>query len=219
MTVAGLRTPTFGECRSLGWRQRALVLAVLFTLLAAAVLIRFSGVLRPVSALPPLPGAAVVAPGVVRGGEPSDQDILRLRDRYGVRAIVDVETMDLEEQAVTRSLSMPSLALAVAEGRAPSADQILLLARFLRSTLPASRDDDAGVVYLHDSDGGGPVLVVAAILQLLRGTPSDVVFGQLPLPASRGFTSEQQRALREVAAVVEGRSVTGRYAALRGVTW
>ena len=228
MTVIPLRrfrrlpdVPAFGACAPPGRRRLVAVPLVLVLLLGAALGVRASGVLDPVDPyLPPLPAAARVAPGLVRGGQPADIDFLRLRDAYGVRAIVDVDGMDVEEQAVTGSLGFRTLQLNVAEGRPPTAQDLLSLVRFLRSTV-ATRPGSGGtgVVYLHDFDGRGPVVIVSAMLQVLRGAALATVLEGLRAGGAPALTGVESLALSEVAGVRAGTIPGGAYAALRGESW
>jgi hypothetical protein len=230
MTVIPLRrprqlpdTPAFGPCAPSGWRRRIAVPLVLAALLGTALGIRASGVLGPGPAdrsLPPLPAVAGVAPGLLRGGEPSDAEILRLRDDYGVRAVVDVDGMDVEETAVTRSLGLRTLQLTVADGRAPTAPDMLRLVRFLRSTVAARPGPGgAGMVYLHDLDGRGPVRIVAAMLQVLRGVPMSEVLDGLRADRARELTAAESLALDEVDRVRRGVGPGRAYAELRAESW
>jgi hypothetical protein len=232
MTVIPLRrprhsrvpvTPAFGACEAPGWRRSVAVVLVLAALLGLALYLRASDVLRgghTDKSLPPLLAVATVAPGLLRGGEPSDIEILRLRDYYGVRGVVDVDGMDVEEKAVTRSLGLRTLELAVTARRAPTAQEMLRLVQFLRSTVATQPGGDgSGVVYMHDLDGRGPVLIVTAMLQLLRGVPLSTVLDDLRAGGSRGISGAQLLALHEVDRVVQGIPPTRAYSALHGVSW
>ena len=232
MTVIPLRrrrhspapaTPAFGTCAPSGWRRNVAVILILAALLGLALYLRASGVLRigPTDrSLPPLLAVASVAPGLLRGGEPADIEILRLRDDYGVRGIVDVDGMDVEEEAVTRSLGLRTLQLAVTDREPPTAEEMLRLVRFLRSTTATKPGSDgSGVVYMHDLDGRGPVLVVTAMLQLLRGVPLTTVLNGLRAGSSRGISGAQLLALHELDRVVRGVPPTRAYSALRRESW
>jgi hypothetical protein len=232
MTVIPLRryrrsldpgTPAFGACEPVGWRRRIAVVLSLLVLLGLALYVRVSGVMRTGhsdESLPPLLAVASVAPGVLRGGQPSDIELLRLRDNYGVRAVVDVDGMDAEEKAVTGALGLRSLELAVSDRQPPTADEVLRLVRFLRSTAATQPGSDGtGVVYMHDFDGRGPVLQVTAMLQLLRGEPLPAVLDQLRAESGSGISGAQLRALHEVDRVVRGVPPAPAYSALRGETW
>jgi hypothetical protein len=214
--------PAFGACAPSGRRRRVAVVLVLVLLLGTALAIRASGVLDPTAdrKLPPLPAAAFVAPGLVRGGRPGDIDFLRLRDAYGVRAIVDVDGMDAEEEAVTSSLGLRTLQFDVPDDRAPAAADLLGLLRLLRSTMATrAGDDGTGVVYMHDADGRGPVLMVTAMLQVLRGMPPATALDALRAGSAEPITGAQTQALYELDRARAGLSPAGAYAVLRGETW
>jgi hypothetical protein len=164
---------------------------------------------------------AAVVPGLVRGGQPDDTDLMRLRDDYGGRWVAGVDGMQAEEQATARSLGLRTLRLDIPDDGAPSAGEVLALVRFLHGTAADRRAGaGSGVVYLHDTTGHGSVLVVAAVLKLLRGWPLPDVLRERSSQSTGGFNAQQLLALQEVAAVVKGDPrPDGPYAALRGVTW
>ncbi|AGL17161.1 hypothetical protein [Actinoplanes sp. N902-109] len=206
MTVIPFRRrPAFGSCPPAGRRHRLAVLAALVLLPGAALGVRASGVLGSASdrTLPSSLAVATVAPGLLRGGGPADVDLLRLRDDHGVRAVVAVGGMAVEEQAATRALGQRSLQLAVADGAAPSADELVRLVRFLRSAT------GTGVVYLHDRDGHGPVLVTAALLRVLRGVPATTALDELRAASERPVTAAEARAVSTVRS----------WPQLRGESW
>ncbi len=213
--------PAFGRSEPLGWWRGGLRLLGLTVLLALALLVRASGVLHPATAgppLPPLPGAALVEPGVLRGGQPQDLDLANLRDRFRVRAVVDVDGTSVDEQAVAGGLGLRLLVLHLYGTAAPSADDVLAVLALVRFVHGAG--GAGGAVYLHDSTGHGPVLVIAAMLRLLRGVPLTTVLRQLSRDEIASLAVEQLLALYEVQAVVRGAEPAPvRYAALRGVTW
>jgi len=207
------RPPAFGAAAPLGRRPAALRVLVLAALLAAALVVRATGVLHPAgTGLPALPGVAVVEPGIIRGGQPGDGDLADLRDGYGVRALVDVDSTDVDERAVAGGLDLRMLALQVPTTGAPPPADLLALVRFLRSA--------DGTVYLHDTTGHGPVVVVAAVLRLLRGVPLADVLRALPREDVAALSEAQLLALHEVAAVVAGTAPpTSPYAGLKGAAW
>jgi hypothetical protein len=206
-------TPAFGTSGPAGRRRWIAVPLTLVLLLGAALGLRASGVLESGPSdrsLPALLVVATVAPGLLRGGRPSDVDLLRLRDDHGVRAVVDVEGMDVEEQATTRALGLRTLQLRVTGAGPPTAAEVLSLVRFLRSTV-AARPGPAGtgVIYLHDGDGRGPVLITAALLRVLRGVPAATALDDLRATSGRAVTDDEIQALFRI----------GSYAALRGASW
>ena len=230
MTVIPLRrrrrlpaTPAFGTCPPAGLRRRVVVLAVLVVLLTAALGVRASGVLRSGQtdeSLSPTLAVTGVAPGLLRGGQPVDVELLRLRDDYGVRAVIDVNRMDVEEQAETRDLGLRTLELDLGDGQAPTAPDMLRLVRFLRSTVaPRPGSGGTGVVYLHDADGRGSVLVLSAMLQVLRGVPLATVLDGLRAGGAPALSDAQSAALSDMERVRIGAAPTGAYAVLRGESW
>src|SRR5262249_19147234 len=149
--------PAFGRSEPLGWWRGGLRLLGLAVLLALALLVRASGVLHPAAARPPpppLPGAALVGPGVLRGRQPPGLDLAHLPDRFRVRAVVDVDGTSVDEQAVAGGLGLRLLALHLYDTAVPSADDVLAVLALVRLVRGAG-----GAVYLHDSTGHGPVLV------------------------------------------------------------
>ena len=199
-----------GEVSRLGRAALAWRLGLVVLLLVAALAVRGSGVLRPeASGLPPLPGAAEVLPGLVRAGEPQEADLVKLVQDNGFRAVVDVEPggpalADVEEEAVATGLGITYLRLPVAPGGVPSAAQLETVA----GLLDAVRPTESRPVLLHDENGAGPVLVLSAQLQLLRGVPLDTALGTLRAAGTEP-SAEQVGALRELASVVEGRAGRG----------
>jgi len=211
--------PALGAGEPLGWRSRTVRLAVLIGLVAVACLVRVTGVLHPGAAdpaLPPAPAVALVAPGVVRGSQPQDLDLVRMRDDYGIRAVVDLSGWSIEERAAARGLGLRMLVLPVPDRAPPSAADILTLVRFARPPGAAR----TGGLYLHDTTGRGPVVVVAAILRLLRGAALPTVLHQLSRDELADLSGQQLVALQDVDAVLHRRApATAPYAALRGVNW
>lgn len=214
-----LDAPAFGPVAALSRRHRGGVVAALVVAVAALLLVRASGVLHPDRdlSLPPVPAAALVAPGIVRGGQPTELDLVRLRDDFGVRAVVAVGGASVEERAVTRGLGVALLELDVADSVEPPAAVLLALIRFLRQVDPAAGRDGGGIVYVHDLTGTGPVVVVAAMLQLLSGQQLSAVLAGLDPGELEGLGTPELVALTEVAAAARGDGgAAGEYRALVG---
>lgn len=216
-------TPAVGVISPLARRQRLLRILALAGLLGLMLLFREADSLRSSNGagplLPPLPGAAEVEPGIVRGGQPGELDLVRLRDYHSVRSVIEVDRADAEERAVVLGLDMAMLQLTVADGEAPSAEQLLAAVDVVRAAA-ASRaaGNPHSDAYLHDTTGRGPVLVVAGALRLLHGTPLTEVVDTFTDPEREALTEAQLQALTEIAAVVQGGGPAGgRYEALRGV--
>jgi hypothetical protein len=196
-------------------------LCVLAAVAVLALGVRSSGLLRPDPSgyqLPPLPAAARVAPGLLRGGQPAELDLVLLRDDFGVRGVVDVDGPSAEERAVTVGLGMRPVEVTVGDEVAPSPQQLLELVRFVRSETVAATDGRIGTVYLHDTTGTGPVLVVSAALLLLDRVPLADVRSRFPAEGPDAFTPAQSLALEQIADVASGRATTDNpYSVLREV--
>ena len=193
--------PALGPLPALGRRAVLLRITVVVCLLAVAVLARNSGAIREDadSTVPPIPGAAQVLPGVLRGAAPSDAELVRLRDSYQVRAVVAVGGASIEERAVIRSLDLEVLELDLPDDAPPEPGAVLELTRFVRA-------EQGRTVYVHDSGGGAsPALVTAAAsLQVLDGVPVPDVLGGLT-PEERAVLGPLQvAALDAMAAVADG---------------
>jgi hypothetical protein len=190
-------------------RARLVRLGVLAGLVVLALGVRSAGLLSPDPSgyqLPPLPAAAQVAPGLLRGGQPAELDLVLLRDDFGVRGVVDVDGASAEEQAVTAGLGMRLLEVAVGE-QGPSPRQLLELARFARSAATAPPSGGrAGAVYLHDTTGTGPVLVVSAAMLLLDHVPLPEVLGRLRADGADELTPATRHVLQQIADVAAGRA-------------
>ncbi|MCU1631108.1 MAG: hypothetical protein JWP64_6057 [Pseudonocardia sp.] len=189
-----------GRVSRLPGRTIAIRATILVLLLAAALVARGTGVLHPAQdqTVPPLPAAAVVVPGVFRSATPTETELVLLRDTFAVRGVVSVGAASVEEQAVVPALGMRLLRLDVVEGAAPTAAQVLALRNFLR-TVPAP-----DTVLLHDATGDGPVLVTAAMVQLVRGRPLDAVPEGLSPAETEALSDAQRQSLTDAAAALSG---------------
>jgi hypothetical protein len=197
-------TPALGTLSPLGRPAVLLRITLVVCLLAVAVLARNSGVLRAepaVSVVPPMPAAAQVQPGVVRGAAPSDTELTQLRESYGVRAVVAVAGASVEERAVVRSLDLQLFELDVLDEAPPGPQPMLELVRFVRSTteLPGQ------AVYVHDAFGRGPDLTTAAaMLQVLDGATAPAALAGLAPEERAALGPTHVAALEAVAAVADG---------------
>jgi hypothetical protein len=79
---------------------------------------------RPATSMPPMAGATLVAPGVIRAGPPQETELLLLRDSFRIRTVVAIGDVPAEEQAVTTSLGMQLHAIPVAPAVAPTDQQV-----------------------------------------------------------------------------------------------
>ncbi|MFC5993593.1 hypothetical protein ACFQE5_05105 [Pseudonocardia hispaniensis] len=191
-------TPALGTTAPLGRRRVLARAAVLVGLLVVAMVVRATGVLHPdpgADGLPPLPGAAHVLPGLLRAGAPTETDLVLLRDTFDVRGVVVIGSASVEEQAVVPALGMRLLQLEVAEGAAPSAEQVRRLDEFVRSVRAAG----PGVVFMHDESGTGPVVATAAMVQLVAGRPLSEVLAGLSAAEKEGLSAAQNQALQDIA--------------------
>ena len=191
----------------MGARRVTAIVGTLVLALALAVFLRFSGILpAPPPLLPDLPHVAPVVPGVIRAGQPEEADLVRLRDGFGAVAIVDVGGQDdarlsaAAERAVTESLGMRHLSLEAPPDGLPPADQVAALRDLLAAS--ASTEDDGGLVVLHDQTGRGPVLLAAALVELLSGRPLASAQRHLQ-DRPGGARPAQADALRQLAETVD----------------
>lgn len=198
-------TPALGPLPSLGRHAVVLRILVVVCLLAVAVLVRNTGALRaePVDErVPPMPGAALVLPDVLRGGAPSDTELVQLHDSYRVRAVVAVGGASAEEQAVARDLGIPLLELDVDDTSPPAVDRVLELVRFVRETT----DRPGRAVYVHDGTGSGPGLIVTtAMLRVLEDPAARVdVLARLEPAERAALDPSQSSAVAAVASIAYG---------------
>jgi hypothetical protein len=200
--------PAMGLLPAIGRRAVLLRVTVVVCLLAAAVLARNTGVLRAEqvdSVVPPMPAAAQVLPGVLRGAAPSDLELTQMRDSYGVRAVVAVAGASIEERAVVRSLDLELFELDVLDEGPPGPEPMLELVRFVRSATEVPGE----VVYVHDAFGRGPDLITAvAMLQVLDGATARAVLAGLRPEERAALDPAHVSALAAVAAVAEGRAAS-----------
>jgi hypothetical protein len=208
-------TPALGQYVPV--RRPVLVarISVLLLLPISGLAVRASGVLQdPFSPLPALPHAAQIVPGVVRAGQPEERDFVRIRDDYGVRAVIAVNGRDdsvlsgPEEQAITSSLGMEFLRLRVRPGAALTARQATAVAELLRRQRP-SRHTSASLVLVHDRTGIGPVNLVSAVIQILNRQPAAVVLDPAARPDTYRFGPRQRTGLRQLADAVRGAAKPG----------
>ncbi len=194
-------TAALGGTGALPRRQVVLRVLVVLVVLALGLLVRSSGALHsPDPQLPPLDGAARVDPSVLRAGPATETELMLLRDSFHVRGVVVVGDVTVEERAVTRSLGVGLLTIEISDVDAPSPRQVTELIRFVRATTA----DGEGTVFLHDDDGSGPVLVTAAIVQLVDRVPLTDVLARLTTAERAAISPAQNLALQGVAAAVAG---------------
>jgi hypothetical protein len=209
-------------------RRRVLVarISVLMLLSICGLGVRASGILKdPISPLPAIPNAAPVIPGVARSGQPKEADFVRVRDDYGVRAIIAVEGRDdaifsrVEEKAIATSLGMEFLHLRVSPGAALTPQQTKAVAGLLSRQRP-SEHTSPSLVLVHDRTGTGPVNLVSAAIQILDRQPAASVLDPTTPYAAYRFEPRQRAALRQLSDAIAGAAEPGNpYGSLRHQDW
>jgi hypothetical protein len=196
-------------------RQVVLRVVVVAVVLLLGLLARSSGALHKADpVLPPLDWAAQVVPGVLRAGPATETELMLMRDSFDVQGVVAVGDVTVEERAVTKALGIRLLTVEISDVQAPTPQQVLDLVQFVRTTI----DGGHGTVYLHDGDGTGPVVVTAAIVQLVEKVPLTDVLSRMTPPERAGLTPAQNFCLQDLAAALAGSGLpSGPYAALREV--
>ena len=211
--------PAMGPIPPLGRRAVLLRITVVVCVLALSVLVRNTGALNREaedSRVPPMPDAALVLPGVVRGGAPSDTELAQLHAAFDVRAVVAVGGASVEERAVARDLDVRLLEFDVGAEVPPSPDQLLELVGFVRATT----DVPGQAVYVHDATGSGPELVVTAAMLQALGDPTArrSVLDRLDATERVALGAAQLSAVEAVVAVADGvADADNPYAPLREV--
>ena len=199
-------------------RRRRVIgrILLLTTLLTVALAVRATGLLSPPAPLlPPMAGATLVAPGVIRAGPPQETELLLLRDSFRIRTVVAIGDVPAEEQAVTASLGMQLHAIPVAPAVAPTDQQVRTVVDVVRSTAAGGQ----GSVYLHDTADDGRSVAMAAMLQLVDRVPLDEVLRRMPPDHQLKLSAAQLQALRDAAAAISGPGTPNvPYTALREVT-
>jgi hypothetical protein len=141
--------------------RRGAVVLTLVLLLGLARLLVSAGVIHVTSLRP---AVQTVAPGLLIGPAPSDDDLLDLAAGYRVDAVVNLDAPNVAEQVTAASLHQAYLYVPLSVGMSPTVAQLRVLAGFMRRYTAGG-----SWVYLHDDVGGGRVATTAAMLLLLRG--------------------------------------------------
>src|SRR3712207_1889615 len=87
-------TPAAGWLGALDRHAIGSRLALMLIRVAVALGVRATGVLHPGAAgpaVPPIPEAVPVPPGLLRGAAPTESDLVSLRDTFDVRTVVAVD--------------------------------------------------------------------------------------------------------------------------------
>jgi protein-tyrosine phosphatase len=149
--------------------------------------------------LPALRGTAYVTPHIIRGSQPTDYDLLQLRNGFGVQAVVNLRLSGSQEGEVAAGFGLDYLALPLAHGEVLNAQQLATLVAVIRR-----HQKESGVVYLHDDIGGGRVLTTAAMLLLLRGQPLDTVLSAFSADELKRLSAVQLSALQTLSRALNG---------------
>jgi hypothetical protein len=212
-------SPAVGPVPPLGRRAVLLRVTVVVCVLALCVLVRNSGALQGEAEgdrVPPMPDAALVLPGVVRGGAPSDTELAQLHGTFDVRAVVAVGGASVEERAVARDLGMRLLEFDVGAEVPPSPAQLRELVGFVRATT----DVPGQAVYVHDATGVGPELIATSAMLQALGDPiaRRGVLDRLDATERVALGAAQLSAVEAVVAVADGvADADNPYAPLREV--
>jgi hypothetical protein len=199
--------PAMGPLPVLDRRSVLARVTLVVCLLALCVLVRNTG--GPGGGaedgrVPPMPGAALVLPGVLRGGAPSDTELAQLHGSFDVRAVVAVGGASVEEQAVARDLGMRVLELDLAAGVSPAPGELRELVEFVRATT----DVPGQAVYLHGATGAEPELVATSAMLLVLEDPTARVdvLGRLDPEGRAVLGPPHATAIAAVVAVAERRA-------------
>jgi hypothetical protein len=191
-----MSTPAWGRLAALPGRSIAIRAALLVGLLAVALAVRASGILQSgdANALPALPNAALVVPGVYRSGAPTETELVLMRDTFGTRGVVVAGAPSTEERAVAPVLGLRLLAVPVPDDGVPTAADLQRIRDLVRETRAAG-----ATVLLHDATGTGPVVGTAALLAVLEGT----------VPDDTALTPAARTAVTDLTAALDGRATAG----------
>lgn len=216
--------PAIGGRGGIPVRAAALRLTVavacVFLLLGLKVLIADT---KPAtSTLPPIRGAAQVTAHLLRGGRPTDVDLVNMIRQNHVAAVVDITSPSIAEQASTRYLRLRYLETPVAGDGAPTLAQLDRIAALVRRTGSQGR-----TVYLHDDDGTERAVATTEMLLLLRGESLTAVRAARTPAEARLLTPVEVVAIGQLAGALATPSevpaagvVAGNpYAGARRIVW
>ena len=133
-----------------------------------------------------IPRLNVVAPNLVRGGEPNEKGFAQLKS-MGVTMVVNLRLEDDDEEPLVRKLGMTPVWLPIPDTSAPTKEQVAKLHELL------SRPNEK--IYVHCSAGIFRTGTMVATWRLKQGMAWDAVFTEMK---SIGFDPEWLAADTEV---------------------
>jgi hypothetical protein len=170
--------------------RRSLILVALIVLLGTAKLAVGQGIIKVQS---DGPSGLVVAPGLLIGAPPTDEDLVELATDYRVDGVVNLSAPSVAEQVTAASLHQSYLYLPLASHASPTWPDLRELVAFMRGHTAGGTS-----VYVYDDVGGGPSVVTAAMLLLLRGQAWPAVSAELTTAELGSMCDCQRRALQEL---------------------
>ncbi len=170
--------------------RRSLILVALIVLLGTAKLAVGQGIIKVQS---DGPSGLVVAPGLLIGAPPTDEDLVELAADYRVDGVVNLSAPSVAEQVTAASLHQSYLYLPLASHASPTWSDLRELVAFMRGHTAGGTS-----VYVYDDVGGGPSVVTAAMLLLLRGQAWPAVSAELTTAELGSMCDCQRRALQEL---------------------
>lgn len=134
-----------------------------------------------------VPRLDTVAPGLLRGGQPTEKGFARLKG-LGVTMVVNLRLEDDEEEPLVRKLGMTPVWLPMPDTASPTADQVAKLHELI------SRPGEK--VYVHCSAGIFRTGTMVASWRIKQGLTFDAAFADMK---QHGFDPEWLMADTEVA--------------------
>jgi hypothetical protein len=194
--------------------RRSLILVALILLLGTAKLAIGQGIIKVQSNGP---SGLVVTQGLLIGAPPTDEDLVELATDYRVDGVVNLSAPSVAEQVTAASLHQGYLYLPLASHASPTWPDLRELSAFMRAHTAGGTS-----VYVYDAAGGGPSVVTAAMLLLLRGQAWPAVSAELTTAELGSMCDCQRRALQELRSALtpDGHALAGNpYAAVRLDPW
>lgn len=194
----------------------AVVVACVLVLLGLKIVI--AGTKPAASSLPPIRGAARVSAHLLRGGRPTDVDLLNMSRQNHVAAVVDVSGANIAERASTSYLGLRYLESPLPELGAPTLVQLVQVADFVRQT-----DTQGSTVYLHDDGGTGQAVTTTEMLLVLRGSSLAAVRAGRTAAEQGSLSAAEILALNQLAAALatpaQTTSMGNPYRGARRIAW